>query len=286
MRWFTRQKKNISTDISEKREVPEGLYYKTPSGKIIETDQLTANYYVSPEDDFHVRIGSSQYYQILFDNGKFKELDVKVHSKDSLNFVDSKPYKDRLKEAQSKTNLTEAIRNAVGKVNGKEIYISCMDFSFIGGSVGSAVGEKIRRAIDYCIKNKLPYVIISQSGGARMQEAGLSLMQLAKVEAKLAQLSDAGLPYISVLTDPTFGGITASYGSTGDIIIAEPGALIGFAGPRVIKETIGKDLPPGFQSSEFLLEKGFIDIIAHRKDLKNTISHCVDMLMNKNKEDK
>lgn len=281
MRWFTRQKKNISTDISEKREVPEGLYYKTPSGKIIETDQLTANYYVSPEDDFHVRIGSSQYYQILFDNGKFKELDVKVHSKDSLNFVDSKPYKDRLKEAQSKTKLTEAIRNAVGKVNGKEIYISCMDFSFIGGSVGSAVGEKIRRAIDYCIKNKLPYVIISQSGGARMQEAGLSLMQLAKVEAKLAQLSDAGLPYISVLTDPTFGGITASYGSTGDIIIAEPGALIGFAGPRVIKETIGKDLPPGFQSSEFLLEKGFIDIIAHRKDLKNTISHCVDMLMNK-----
>lgn len=281
MRWFTRQKKNISTDISEKREVPEGLYYKTPSGKIIETDQLTANYYVSPEDDFHVRIGSSQYFQILFDNGKFKELDVKVHSKDSLNFVDSKPYKDRLKEAQSKTNLTEAIRNAVGKVNGKEIYISCMDFSFIGGSVGSAVGEKIRRAIDYCIKNKLPYVIISQSGGARMQEAGLSLMQLAKVEAKLAQLSDAGLPYISVLTDPTFGGITASYGSTGDIIIAEPGALIGFAGPRVIKETIGKDLPPGFQSSEFLLEKGFIDIIAHRKDLKNTISHCVDMLMNK-----
>lgn len=281
MRWFTRQKKNISTDISEKREVPEGLYYKTPSGKIIETDQLTANFYVSPEDDFHVRIGSSQYFQILFDNGKFKELDVKVHSKDSLNFVDSKPYKDRLKEAQSKTNLTEAIRNAVGKVNGKEIYISCMDFSFIGGSVGSAVGEKIRRAIDYCIKNKLPYVIISQSGGARMQEAGLSLMQLAKVEAKLAQLSDAGLPYISVLTDPTFGGITASYGSTGDIIIAEPGALIGFAGPRVIKETIGKDLPPGFQSSEFLLEKGFIDIIAHRKDLKNTISHCVDMLMNK-----
>lgn len=281
MRWFTRQKKNISTDISEKREVPEGLYYKTPSGKIIETDQLTANFYVSPEDDFHVRIGSSQYFQILFDNGKFKELDVKVHSKDSLSFVDSKPYKDRLKEAQSKTNLTEAIRNAVGKVNGKEIYISCMDFSFIGGSVGSAVGEKIRRAIDYCIKNKLPYVIISQSGGARMQEAGLSLMQLAKVEAKLAQLSDAGLPYISVLTDPTFGGITASYGSTGDIIIAEPGALIGFAGPRVIKETIGKDLPPGFQSSEFLLEKGFIDIIAHRKDLKNTISHCVDMLMNK-----
>lgn len=281
MRWFTRQKKNINTDISEKMDVPKGLWYKTPSGKIIETDQLRANYYVSPEDDFHVRIGSTQYFEILFDKGQFKELDGKVHSKDSLNFIDSKPYKDRLKEAQSKTNLTEAIRNAVGKVNGKEIYISCMDFSFIGGSVGSAVGEKIRRAIDYCIKHKLPYVIISQSGGARMQEAGLSLMQLAKVEAKLAQLSQARLPYISVLTDPTFGGITASYGSTGDIIIAEPGALIGFAGPRVIKETIGKDLPPGFQSSEFLLEKGFIDIISHRKDLKNTISNCVDMLMNK-----
>lgn len=281
MRWFTRQKKNINTDISEKMDVPKGLWYKTPSGKIIETDQLRANYYVSPEDDFHVRIGSAQYYEILFDKGQFKELDEKVHSRDSLNFIDSKPYKDRLKEAQSKTNLTEAIRNAVGKVNGKDIYISCMDFSFIGGSVGSAVGEKIRRAIDYCIKHNLPYVIISQSGGARMQEAGLSLMQLAKVEAKLAQLSQAGLPYISVLTDPTFGGITASYGSTGDIIIAEPGALIGFAGPRVIKETIGKDLPPGFQSSEFLLEKGFIDIISHRKDLKNTISQCVDMLMNK-----
>jgi acetyl-CoA carboxylase carboxyl transferase subunit beta len=281
MRWFTRQKKNINTDISEKMDVPKGLWYKTPSGKIIETDQLRANYYVSPEDDFHVRIGSAQYYEILFDKDQFKELDEKVHSRDSLNFIDSKPYKDRLKEAQSKTNLTEAIRNAVGKVNGKDIYISCMDFSFIGGSVGSAVGEKIRRAIDYCIKHKLPYVIISQSGGARMQEAGLSLMQLAKVEAKLAQLSQAGLPYISVLTDPTFGGITASYGSTGDIIIAEPGALIGFAGPRVIKETIGKDLPPGFQSSEFLLEKGFIDIISHRKDLKNTISQCVDMLMNK-----
>ena len=184
MRWFTRQKKNINTDISEKMDVPKGLWYKTPSGKIIETDQLRANYYVSPEDDFHVRIGSTQYFEILFDKGQFKELDGKVHSKDSLNFIDSKPYKDRLKEAQSKTNLTEAIRNAVGKVNGKEIYISCMDFSFIGGSVGSAVGEKIRRAIDYCIKHKLPYVIISQSGGARMQEAGLSLMQLAKVEAK------------------------------------------------------------------------------------------------------
>ncbi|MDR2122711.1 MAG: acetyl-CoA carboxylase, carboxyltransferase subunit beta [Flavobacteriaceae bacterium] len=283
MRWFIRSKKNINTDFSEKMDVPKGLWYKTPSGKIIETDQLRANFYVSPEDDFHVRIGSKQYYEILFDGGKFTELDEKVHSEDPLNFSDTKPYKDRLKEAQAKTKLTDAIRNAVGKVNGKDIYISCMDFKFIGGSLGSVVGEKIRRAIDYCLEHKLPYVIICQSGGARMQEAGISLMQLAKIESKLAQLGQAGLPYISVLTDPSFGGITASYGSTGDIIIAEPRALIGFAGPRVIRETIGKDLPHGFQSAEFLLEKGFIDIISHRKDLKDTISNCVDLLINKKK---
>ncbi|MDR1877020.1 MAG: acetyl-CoA carboxylase, carboxyltransferase subunit beta [Flavobacteriaceae bacterium] len=281
MGWFTRSKKNINTEFNDKMDVPKGLWYKTPSGKIIETDQLKANYYVSPEDDFHVRIGSGQYYEILFDEGKYTELDEKVDSKDPLNFVDTKAYKDRLKEVKAKTKLNDSIRNAVGKVNGKDIYISCMDFSFIGGSLGSVVGEKIRRAIDYCLKHKLPYVVICQSGGARMQEAGISLMQLAKIESKLAQLGQAGLPYISVLTDPSFGGITASYGSTGDIIIAEPGALIGFAGPRVIRETIGKDLPKGFQSAEFVLEKGFIDIISHRKDLKNTLSHCVDMLMNK-----
>ena len=282
MGWFTRSKKNINTEFSEKMDVPKGLWYKTPSGKIIETDQLKANCYVSPEDDFHVRIGSKQYYEILFDDGKFTELDLKVDSKDPLKFVDTKPYQERLKDAKAKTKLTDAIRNAVGKVNDRDIYISCMDFSFIGGSLGSVVGEKIRRAIDYCIEHKLPYVIICQSGGARMQEAGISLMQLAKIESKLAQLSQAGLPYISVLTDPSFGGITASYGSTGDIIIAEPGALIGFAGPRVIKETIGRDLPEGFQSSEFLLEKGFIDLIVHRKNLKNTLSHFADLLINKN----
>ncbi|WP_128330994.1 acetyl-CoA carboxylase, carboxyltransferase subunit beta [Apibacter sp. HY039] len=279
MGWFTRSKKNINTEFSEKMDVPKGLWYKTPSGKIIETDQLKANCYVSPEDDFHVRIGSKQYFEILFDDGKFTERDTKIESKDPLKFTDTKAYKDRLKEAQAKTKLTDALRNAVGKINGREIYISCMDFSFIGGSLGSAVGEKVRRAIDYCLKHKLPYVIICQSGGARMQEAGLSLMQLAKIEAKLAQLGQASLPYISVLTDPSFGGITASYGSTGDLIIAEPGALIGFAGPRVIRETIGRDLPEGFQSAEFLLEKGFIDIISHRKDLKNTLYNCVDMLM-------
>lgn len=281
MGWFTRSKKNINTDYSEKMDVPKGLWYKTPTGKIIETDQLKANYYVSPEDGFHVRIGSKQYYEILFDNGKFTELDEKVSSKDPLNFADTKPYKTRIKEAKAKTGLTDAIRNAVGKVNGKTIYISCMDFSFIGGSIGSVVGEKIRRAIDYCLKYKLPYVIICQSGGARMQEAGISLMQLAKIESKLAQLGEAGLPYISILTDPSFGGITASFGSTGDIIIAEPGALIGFAGPRVIKETIGKELPEGFQSAEFLLEKGFIDLIVNRKNLKNTLSEIVDLLIYK-----
>lgn len=281
MGWFTRSKKNINTDYSEKMDVPKGLWYKTPTGKIIETDQLKANYYVSPEDGFHVRIGSKQYYEILFDNGKFTELDEKVSSKDPLNFADTKPYKNRIKEAKAKTGLTDAIRNAVGKVNGKTIYISCMDFSFIGGSIGSVVGEKIRRAIDYCLKYKLPYVIICQSGGARMQEAGISLMQLAKIESKLAQLGEAGLPYISILTDPSFGGITASFGSTGDIIIAEPGALVGFAGPRVIKETIGKELPEGFQSAEFLLEKGFIDLIVNRKNLKNTLSEIVDLLIYK-----
>ncbi|TWP28768.1 acetyl-CoA carboxylase, carboxyltransferase subunit beta [Apibacter muscae] len=278
MGWFTRSKKNINT--SEKMDVPKGLWYKTPSGKIIETDQLKANFYVSPEDDFHVRIGSKQYFEILFDKGKFKELDEKVTSKDPLNFTDTKSYKDRLKEATSKTKLQDAIRNAVGKINGMEIFISCMDFSFIAGSLGSVMGEKIRRAIDYCLENKLAYVIICQSGGARMQEAGISLMQMAKVEAKLAQLSKAKLPYISVLTDPSYGGVMASFGSTGDLIIAEPGALIGFAGPRVIKETIGKDLPQGFQSAEFLLEKGFVDIISHRRDLKDTIYKCVDMLTN------
>lgn len=282
MRWFKRSKKNIVTETEEKKDVPKGLWYKTPTGKILETEELRANYYVSPEDGYHVRIGSTQYFEILFDEGKFSERDEKVMSKDPLNFVDTKSYKDRLKETKEKTKLNDAIRNAHGKVFGKDIFISCMDFKFIGGSLGSAVGEKIRRAVDYCIEHKLPYVIICQSGGARMMEAGISLMQLPKVQSKLAQLGVAKLPYISVFTDPSFGGITASYGSTADIIMAEPGALIGFAGPRVIRETIGRDLPEGFQSSEFLLEKGFIDLIVHRKDLKYRLAETVDLLMNKN----
>ena len=279
MPWFIRSKKNITTPTESKKDVKKGLWYKTPSGKIIETEELKANAYVSPEDDHHVQIGSQEYYEILFDEGKFTELDANVESKDPLNWTDTKPYKDRLKEIKKKTGLNDSIRNATGKIHGRDITISCMDFKFIGGSLGSVMGEKIARAIDYSIKNKTPYVIITQSGGARMMEAAISLMQLAKVEAKLIQLADNGIPYITVLTNPSFGGITASFGSIGDVIMAEPGALIGFAGPRVIKETIGRDLPEGFQTSEFLLEKGFVDMIVHRKKMKDKIKEVADMLM-------
>ena len=279
--WFKRKKQNISTPTEEKKDVPKGLWHQTPTGKIIESDELRANNYVSPEDGFHVRIGSREYFDIIFDDSKFKELNVDVESIDILKFKDSKSYKDRLKEAKAKTKLVDSIRNAHGKVNGVEMVISCMDFDFIGGSLGSVMGEKIRRAIDFCIEKKLPYMIICQSGGARMQEAAYSLMQMAKVQAKLAQLSNAGLPYIAYLTNPTFGGITASFAMTADIIMAEPGALIGFAGPRVIREIIGRDLPEGFQTSEFLQEKGFVDFIVKRKAIKETISKTVKLLMNK-----
>ena len=279
--WFKRKKQNISTPTEEKKDVPKGLWHQTPTGKIIESDELRANNYVSPEDGFHVRIGSREYFEIIFDDSKFKELNADVDSIDILKFKDSKSYKDRLKEAKAKTKLVDSIRNAHGKVNGVEMVISCMDFDFIGGSLGSVMGEKIRRAIDFCIEKKLPYMIICQSGGARMQEAAYSLMQMAKVQAKLAQLSNAGLPYIAYLTNPTFGGITASFAMTADIIMAEPGALIGFAGPRVIRETIGRDLPEGFQTSEFLQEKGFVDFIVKRRQIKETISKTVKLLMNK-----
>ena len=279
--WFKRKKQNISTPTEEKKDVPKGLWHQTPTGKIIESDELKANNYVSPEDGFHVRIGSREYFDIIFDDSKFKELNADVESIDILKFKDSKSYKDRLKEAKAKTKLVDSIRNAHGKVNGVEMVISCMDFDFIGGSLGSVMGEKIRRAIDFCIEKKLPYMIICQSGGARMQEAAYSLMQMAKVQAKLAQLSNAGLPYIAYLTNPTFGGITTSFAMTADIIMAEPGALIGFAGPRVIRETIGRDLPEGFQTSEFLQEKGFVDFIVKRKEIKETISKTVKLLMNK-----
>lgn len=276
--WFKRKGKNITTSTEDKKDVPKGLWHQTPSGKIVEHEELRRNNYVSPEDGFHVRIGSNEFYEMLFDDNRYKELDANVESVDMLNFKDTKAYSDRLKEVTAKTKLKDSIRNAVGKVNGTEMVISCMDFSFIGGSLGSVMGEKIRRAVDYCIQNRLPYMIISQSGGARMQEATYSLMQLAKVQSKLAQLSEAGLPYVAYLCDPTFGGITASFAMTADIIMAEPGALIGFAGPRVIRETIGKDLPEGFQTSEFLQEKGFVDFIVKRTEIKETVSKTVNLL--------
>lgn len=276
--WFKRKAKNITTSTEDKKDVPKGLWHQTPSGKIVEHDELRRNNYVSPEDGFHVRIGSNEFYEMFFDDNKYKELDAGVESVDMLNFKDTKAYSDRLKEVKAKTKLNDSIRNAVGKVGGHEMVISCMDFAFIGGSLGSVMGEKIRRAVDYCIKNKLPYMIICQSGGARMQEAAFSLMQLAKVQSKLAQLSDEGLPYIAYLCDPTFGGITASFAMTADIIMAEPGALIGFAGPRVIRETIGKDLPEGFQTSEFLVKKGFVDFIVKRNDAKAKVAQTVSLL--------
>lgn len=278
--WFRRKKKGIQTATEDKKDVPKGLWYKSPTGKIIDAEQLAKNFYVSPEDDYHVRIGSAEYFDILFDNGKFEELDTKLKSKDPLKFEDTKKYKDRLKEVESKTNLNDAIRTGIGKSKGKQVVITAMDFKFIGGSMGSVVGEKIARAVDHAIAHKCPLIIISKSGGARMMEAALSLMQLAKTSIKLTQLAKAKLPYISLCTDPTTGGTTASFAMLGDINISEPGALIGFAGPRVVKDTTGKDLPKGFQSSEFLKEHGFLDFIAHRKELKNKINLYIDLIMN------
>jgi len=277
--WFKRKTQNITTSTEDKKDVPKGLWHQTPTGKVIEHEELKANNYVSPEDGFHVRIGSAEFFSILFDGNEFTELDANVESVDMLQFKDTKSYTDRLKEVTAKTKLKDSIRNAVGNVNGTKMVISCMDFSFIGGSLGSVMGEKIRRAVDYCIEHRLPYMIICQSGGARMQEATYSLMQLAKVQSKLAQLSEAGLLYIAYLCDPTFGGITASFAMTADIIMAEPKALIGFAGPRVIRETIGKDLPEGFQTSEFLQEKGFVDFIVKRTEIKETVSKTVNLLV-------
>lgn len=281
MSWFRRTKKGIQTPTEEKMDIPKGLWYKSPTGKIVDSEELEKNFYVSPEDGYHVRIGSKEYFQILFDDNKFKELDKNLSSKDVLNFVDRKKYTDRLEEAQEKTGLKDAIRTAVGKSMGKDLVIACMDFSFIGGSMGGVVGEKIVRAADYSLKKKIPLLIISKSGGARMMEAALSLMQLAKTSVKLAQLDDAGIPYISLSTDPTTGGTTASFAMLGDINISEPGALIGFAGPRVVRDTTGKELPEGFQTAEFLLEQGFLDFITHRRDLKQKINLYLDLVQNK-----
>lgn len=278
MAWFKRQDKGILTKTEDKKEVPDGLWYKTPSGSIIHMRELKNNSYVCPDDDYHVRIGSKEYFEILFDNDKFTELDEDLTSGDPLKFEDTKKYPARIAATQKKTELKDAVRSATGKMNGINIVVACMDFSFIGGSMGSVVGEKIARAIDYSLKKKIPFLMISKSGGARMMEAGFSLMQMAKTSAKLALLSEAKIPYISLLTDPTTGGVTASYAMLGDFNISEPGALIGFAGPRVIRETIGKDLPKGFQSAEFVQDHGFLDFIVDRRQLKSRLTMLLKML--------
>ena len=280
MAWFRRQKKGIQTNTQDKKDTPEGLWHKTPSGKIVDNDELIDNNFVSPEDNFHLRIGSLEYFKILFDNNEYEVLFDNLISADPLKFVDTKSYPKRIKDAQKKTGLNEAIKVAYGESFGKKLTIASMDFTYIGGSMGSVVGEKISRAIDHAIKEKTPLVIISKSGGARMMEGAISLMQMAKTSAKLTQLSKNKLPYISLCTDPTTGGTTASFAMLGDIIISEPGALIGFAGPRVVKDTTGQDLPDGFQRSEFLLDNGFIDFISHRNDLKKNINLYIDLILN------
>ncbi|CAN5117127.1 acetyl-CoA carboxylase, carboxyltransferase subunit beta [soil metagenome] len=281
MSWFKRIKGGITTSTKEKKETPEGLWHKcTNCKKVVPTNEHSANLCVCSNCNHHDRIGSQEYFSILFDDNKFIELDENLISGDPLNFEDTKKYPDRLIDSIKKTGLKDALRTAVGKVDGKNLVVCCMDFTFIGGSMGSVVGEKIARGIDYSLKHKIPFMIISKSGGARMMEAAHSLMQMAKTSAKLSLLDDAGIPYISLLTDPTTGGVTASYAMLGDLNIAEPGALIGFAGPRVVKETIGKDLPKGFQTSEFVLEHGFLDKIISRKDLKTTISSLLEIFRN------
>ncbi|MGB0915195.1 MAG: acetyl-CoA carboxylase, carboxyltransferase subunit beta [Crocinitomicaceae bacterium] len=273
MSWFKRSKEGITTSTKEKKETPEGLWQKCSNCKtIFAADDLARNSYVCDRCNHHERIGSAEYFEILFDDGKFKELDAKLTSGDPLKFEDTKKYTDRVKATQKKSGLTDAIRTAKGKLDGENIVIAAMDFAFIGGSMGSVMGEKIARAIDEAIKSKCPFMIISKSGGARMMEAGLSLMQMAKVSGKLGQLAEAKLPYISFLTDPTTGGVTASFAMLGDLNIAEPDALIAFAGPRVVRETIGRDLPDGFQKSEFVLEHGFLDYIVERTELKQTLA--------------
>jgi len=278
MAWFRRSKASISAE-PQRKDTPDGMWMKCQScGEIVHRKQLEQQLFTCAKCNFHFRIGSKEYLAILLDDGTFKEMDRKMRSTDPLQFQDTKRYKDRIRETIRKSNLNDAIRTGTGKISGIEVAIGVMDFSFIGGSMGSVVGEKAARAIQRARKAKIPLILVSSSGGARMMEGALSLMQLAKTSAKLAQLSDAGIPYISVMTDPTTGGVTASYAMLGDINIAEPGALIGFAGPRVIKQTIGKDLPEGFQRSEFQLEHGFVDAVVHRKDMKETITRLLKLM--------
>ncbi len=279
--WFKRIKKGILTSTAEKKETPEGLWSKCPDcGFICTVTELREHLFVCPKCNYHHRIGSGEYFEILFDNNEYEILYENIRAKDFLGFTDLKSYQKRLEETWHKTDMTDSIRVGAGKIKEEPLVVACMDFEFIGGSLGSVMGERIARAVDYCIEHRAPLIIICKSGGARMMESAFSLMQLAKVSGKLSQLTDAGLPYISFLTDPSFGGISASFGMLGDLNIAEPGALIGFAGPRVIKETIKKDLPEGFQRSEFLLEHGFLDFIVHRKDLKDKIATVLKLFKN------
>ena len=281
MSWFTRKKEGITTSTSDKKETPEGYWVKCTNCKTLFTAQdLAKNNGVCDRCSHHERLSAEAYFSIIFDNGKFTELDAKLSSADPLGFTDTKNYKDRVAATQKSTGLKDAIRTAKGKLDGNDFVVAAMDFAFIGGSMGSVMGEKIARAIDEAIKLKAPFMIISKSGGARMMEAGFSLMQMAKVSGKLGQLADVGLPYISYLTDPTTGGVTASFAMLGDINIAEPGALIAFAGPRVVKETIGRDLPDGFQTSEFLLEHGFLDYIIDRTEIRPKLSMSLSFFRN------
>lgn len=279
MSWFTRKDKGIQTPTESKRETPDGLWYKCPEcKKVMHTREHTLFAHTCSNCNYHEKIGSAAYFAILFDENEFTELDADMISADPLTFEDTKKYPDRIKATIKKTGLKDAVRTAYGNMNGSKLVVAAMDFSFIGGSMGSVVGEKIARAVDYSLKTKSPFLMISKSGGARMMEAGFSLMQMAKTSARLALLAEARIPYISLLTDPTTGGVTASYAMLGDFNISEPGALIGFAGPRVIRETIGKDLPKGFQSAEFVLDHGFLDFIVDRKELKSKISILLSIL--------
>lgn len=282
MSWFKRVKEGIITPTDEKKSVPDGLWHKCPRcKKAVLAKDHAANAYVCPSCNYHDKVGSAEYFSVLFDDNQFEELYASITPTDPLKFVDTKDYKSRLLESQKKSGLKDALRVAVGKVEDQPLVVACMDFNFIGGSMGSVVGEKIGRAIDYGREHKIPVMIISKSGGARMMEAAFSLMQMAKTSAKLALLAKDGIPYISLLTDPTTGGVTASFAMLGDFNIAEPEALIGFAGPRVIRETIGKDLPKGFQSSEFLLEHGFVDMIVPRTELKKKLGQLLRLLANR-----
>ncbi len=282
MSWFKRVKEGITTSTEDKKSVPDGLWHKCPRcKKAITTAEHEANKYVCPGCQYHDKIGSKEYFEILFDERKYTELFANIQPTDPLEFKDTKDYKSRLAESQKKSGMTDAMRVGTGNIHGFPIVIACMDFNFIGGSMGSVMGEKIARAIDYGREHKMPVMVISKSGGARMMEAAFSLMQMAKTSAKLALLAQDGIPYISLLTDPTTGGVTASFAMLGDFNIAEPEALIGFAGPRVIRETIGKDLPKGFQSSEFLLEHGFVDMIVNRTNLRDQLGQLLSLLANK-----